>query len=162
MAAAFNLIRQSLPEARLLLIGEVGYPIEDWLVHPHAAVRTGFLDDDLVPAYLAACNICWVPLQDTPTNRGRLPIKINDYFAAGRPIVATRVGDMPAVIEGSGAGVICEPEPAALAQATVALLNYPVALAAMSLAAGDAAANTSWDRVAQQTEAFYQKLGNVV
>ncbi|HOE63595.1 MAG TPA: glycosyltransferase [Candidatus Sumerlaeota bacterium] len=59
-----------------------------------------------VPAYLAASDILLLPMTDIIYNRGRWPHKIGDYLAAGRPIVANDVGDIPILLRGRDAGLI--------------------------------------------------------
>lgn len=63
-----------------------------------------------VPAYLAASDILLLPMTDIVYNRGRWPHKIGDYLAAGRPIVANDVGDIPLLLKGRDAGLIAAPD----------------------------------------------------
>jgi len=54
-------------------------------VRPHASVR----------AYLEALDICLLPHQVTEFTRSLDPLKLYEYLAAGRPVVATRTGNVP-------------------------------------------------------------------
>jgi teichuronic acid biosynthesis glycosyltransferase TuaH len=47
-----------------------------------------------LPPYLGAIDVGLVPYQDSPFNRGSFPLKMLEYLAAGRPVVAT---DLPAI-----------------------------------------------------------------
>jgi glycosyltransferase involved in cell wall biosynthesis len=47
-----------------------------------------------IATHLGAADILLVPMTDSPFNRSRWPNKIGDYLAAGRPLVACRVGDV--------------------------------------------------------------------
>jgi glycosyltransferase involved in cell wall biosynthesis len=49
---------------------------------------------DGVYRYLAASDLCLLPLCESAANRARWPSKVADYFNAGRPVVATKVSDL--------------------------------------------------------------------
>jgi len=64
-----------------------------------------------------------------------IPVKLFDYLACGRPVVAAVRGDAARVVEDSGGGVVVAPEDgAALAQALARLADDPAARAALSVA----------------------------
>jgi len=44
-----------------------------------------------MPSYLAAADICLLPAHNVPTMRNIVPIKMYEYLAAGRPVIATRL-----------------------------------------------------------------------
>ena len=44
-----------------------------------------------MPSYLAAADICLLPAHDVPTMRHIVPIKMYEYLAAGKPVIATRL-----------------------------------------------------------------------
>ncbi|WP_437570980.1 glycosyltransferase [Sorangium sp. So ce542] len=61
-----------------------------------------------------------------------LPLAVLEAMAAGKPIVATRVGGVPEAIEDGAGGYLVAPEaPRALADRLLALLSDPAAAAAM-------------------------------
>ena len=47
-----------------------------------------------IPAYLHAMDVCIIPFLATPLTISQSPLKLFDYLAAGKPIVATNVGNM--------------------------------------------------------------------
>jgi len=47
-----------------------------------------------IPAYLHAMDVCVIPFLATPLTISQSPLKLFDYLAAGKPIVATNVGNM--------------------------------------------------------------------
>jgi glycosyltransferase involved in cell wall biosynthesis len=159
MAAAFNRVRQRLPQARLLLVGYFNRPIERWLDDPAAALRSGPISLEEMYPYLSACDLCWLPVSDSGANRGRWPLKLNDYLAVGRPVIATTVGDLPEVVASGGFGRAVPPEPDALAQAALALLADRAELERLGRAARLAAETIyRWDHLADDLEAFYRRL----
>jgi glycosyltransferase involved in cell wall biosynthesis len=55
---------------------------------------TGFVAEEELPGYLAASDVLLCPLEDNLVNRNRCPNKAFWYLGAGRPIVATPVGEV--------------------------------------------------------------------
>jgi glycosyltransferase involved in cell wall biosynthesis len=159
MAKAFVRVRQRQPNARLLLVGYFNRDIERMLGDSMGLVRTGPVTAEQIPTYLAAADLCWLPLRDTGANRGRWPLKLSDYMSAGRPTIATRVGDLPEVIEQYGLGLVTADEPDELAAATLALLGDPERQATLGQSARQAAeGDFSWERLSARLEAFYGQV----
>jgi glycosyltransferase involved in cell wall biosynthesis len=42
-----------------------------------------------VPAYVAACRVCWIPFAGGRIVQNTNPIKLYEYFALGKPVVST-------------------------------------------------------------------------
>lgn len=149
MAAAFNRLHASLPAARLLLVGYFNRPIEQWIDRPEAVLRSGPLRSSAeVFAHLAACDLFWLPLCDSGANRGRWPYKLNDYLAAGRPVVASAVGDLAEIVPQYGFGVTAGPDPGEFAGLSRALLDDPARRQALGQAARQTAEQVfNWDRL---------------
>lgn len=68
----------------------------------------GYVPADQVPHIIAAADICVACFQNDEASRAKSPLKIAEYLACGKAIVASRVGDVPWMIEGCGIAV--EPE----------------------------------------------------
>jgi glycosyltransferase involved in cell wall biosynthesis len=51
---------------------------------------------------VAAAHIVVVPQRDTPTARAQFPLKLTDGMAMAKPILATRVGDIPEILGETG------------------------------------------------------------
>jgi len=159
MAHALNEVGRCLPQARLVLIGYFNRNIEDMLYNPSAVIRTGPIPFRQLHLYVAACNACWLPLCDTGANRGRWPGKLNDYMAAGRPVVATPVGELATLVPQHGLGVLARDEPIDFAAQTVALLSDPERCERLGRSARRAAETVmSWERMTDELEAFYQRV----
>jgi glycosyltransferase involved in cell wall biosynthesis len=125
MARAFDRVYEALPSARLLLAGYVNRPIASMVAAPRAVLSTGFVSYADLNRYLCACDLCWLPLCDSGANRGRWPMKLNDYMAAGRPTVATAVGDVTGVMEKYEIGLLAGGTARDLAQQALALISHP-------------------------------------
>ncbi len=158
---AFRLVRDSMPEARLVVAGDVSADL-DMSVVRRLATRAGGVD--LRPGY--------VPASDVGGLVGAARVVVLPYRAIyqsgvahlaqtfARPVVATRVGDLPAVVRDGQSGVLVPPEdPSALAGGLLRLLRDP-ALATRYGAAGraDLAARGSWARTAEIAERHYARL----
>ncbi len=159
MAAALNAVHKVRPEVQLLLVGYFNRNIEAWLDYPRAVVRTGRIAMDAIYTHLAACDLCWLPLSNTGANRGRWPLKLNDYMAAACPVVATGVGDLASVVPQHQVGIIAPDDPQGFATATLALLDDPTLRASLGQAARRAAEGEfSWRYQADLLEAVYRRV----
>jgi hypothetical protein len=56
---------------------------------PGLAIVTGFVAPDAVPAHVALFDVGLVPFVRSPLTDAMLPIKVFDYGAARKPVVAT-------------------------------------------------------------------------
>jgi len=92
----------------------------------------GRVSDEALPRYLAACDMHALPLEDNLTNRGRWPHKLGDMIASQRPVIVSRGGEFPALLERTHAAMIVDHSPAAFARAMVDVAAEPVRFAAMA------------------------------
>jgi glycosyltransferase involved in cell wall biosynthesis len=83
----------------------------------------GPIDHEAVPSYLAAADIVAIPQRDTPYTVAQVPNKLFEAMAMGKPIVATRVGDMPRLLDGCGR--IVDPDPGSIASSLDELIDHP-------------------------------------
>ena len=65
----------------------------------------GFRPYTEMPSYLSAADVCLLPAYNTATMRNIVPIKMYEYLAAGKPVIATR---LPGLVKefGEGNGVV--------------------------------------------------------
>jgi glycosyltransferase involved in cell wall biosynthesis len=158
MAATFQLILASRPDARLLLIG---YTRANLNIEPNYVIKTGTLSRLQLADYLAACDLGWLPLQDSGANRGRFPMKFHDFIAAGRSIVATDVGDVGKAIKEASVGCVVPPEPIMLAQAVLHLLENSIARQQMEKHARFIAETKyAWPNLTAKLVDFYSQILN--
>ena len=160
MAKAFDLVHQRYPQALLAIIGGCQIDIRKLVQVPASVVQTGPLDRQRLLEYLAACDLFWLPMNDTNANRGRLPMKLTDYMAVGRPVVATAVGDLPELFSSAERfGSLSEPAPEAFAQATIQLIQDPLSLEAFGQnARQNAETRFQWSKIALDLLGFYSAL----
>ncbi|WP_204104521.1 MULTISPECIES: glycosyltransferase family 4 protein [Spirulina sp. CCY15215] len=101
---ALNLLDR--PDLRFVLVG--GTPIGDgyleqllekgkpWLI------KLPSIPLDEMPEVVAAAHIVIVPQRDTPVARAQFPIKLGDGMAMAKPVISTRVGDIPDILGETG------------------------------------------------------------
>ena len=86
-------------------------------------------------------------------------MKLNDYMSAGRPTLATAVGDVPALIESEDIGRVTDDNPIVFAQETLQLLEDPYACQSYGEQARLVAVNKlSWDSLAHDVLDFYERM----
>jgi hypothetical protein len=123
-----------VPGARLVLAGP-GDPGE----MPAGVEHLGVVDHSEVPGLLAACRVAWIPLQRHGNYDRAVPTKLVEAMAAGRPVVASDLGRMGAMVRAAGCGLVVPPADAGAHAAAIArLLTDPEEAARMG-AAGRAA-----------------------
>lgn len=94
------------PDLRLVVVGgrDIGDGYLDkllenwsqWLIHlpPQPLLA--------MPAVVAAAHLVIVPQRDNPTANAQFPIKLTDGMAMAKPIIATKVGDIPQILVNTG------------------------------------------------------------
>lgn len=156
MVQAFEQTLQRIPTARLIHIGRTNYD----LPASNRVLKTGTVDDRTLNLYLAACNIGWLPLRDSNANRGRFPLKLSNMMAAGRPVVATAVGDVATFLERNPVGLLATDTPDSIAEQTVELHRHPKLAEAMGRAAYAVAIDpqNSWVQRVKDLEQLYHRV----
>jgi len=128
LAAAPEVLRQR-PDTRLLIVGDgpARRPLEAQAQALGLGVSVAFVGRvpyERVPLYLGAADCCVAPFT---AQRGETsPLKLFDYLAAGRPVLASAIPAIADLIKVSGAIVPVPPDdPQPLADEIVALLRDP-------------------------------------
>jgi|GEM_PF-181602 glycosyltransferase involved in cell wall biosynthesis len=115
---------------------------------------TGHVDDRELPSLLRSADLLVSAARYEPL--GSIAIRA---MACGLPVVATEIGSYrDAVIDGTSGLLVPAERPAALARQLHDLLATPMRMAAFGIAAADRARSRySWDRVAAETAAVYER-----
>ena len=87
----------------------------------------GAVTPDAIPQHMAgtAIGVAPYPAMDTDSDQYFSPLKVYEYMAAGLPVVASRVGQLPEIM-GESAYLVPPSDPEALAAALDALVANPV------------------------------------
>ena len=166
VVAIWRQVMEIAPEARLIVVGRGLAGEEAALAGLPGVEVAGWVASERLPAIFAESAVALVPWADTPANRGRSSVKVRELMAAGLPVVAYAVGELPTVL--GDTGVLVPPgDERALATAVVALLNDPGRAAQLAAAARTRAqARFNWDRLAEIALAAYaaalDQTGNVL
>jgi glycosyltransferase involved in cell wall biosynthesis len=150
-----------LPEARLLLAGagDLRASLEaDARARGAHVAFPGSLPRAEMASAIAAADVVVVPsVVDASGNVDGLPNALLEALAAGRAVVATRVGGIPEVVEDGVNGLlVAEKDAAALASALRRLATDPALRSRLgSEARRRAAAELTWERAARSFEECY-------
>jgi glycosyltransferase involved in cell wall biosynthesis len=105
-------------------------------------LRTEFIPDSRVRYYLCAANLVVQPYRNA-TQSGVTPLA----YHFGRPMVVTRVGALPDMVPEGKVGLVCEPEPASLAETILRYFTMDPALFAKGIEAEKK--QYTWQRLVQ-------------
>jgi glycosyltransferase involved in cell wall biosynthesis len=159
MAEAFDRVCEAHTDARLLVIGRCKIDLAALVRHPERIYKTGEIHEDSLNAYFGACDLFWLPLADTNANHGRLPLKLTDYMAAGKPVAATAVGDVQRILDHHAFGVVSRADAGHLAEKTIELILQPEQLRQMGIRARRAAeVDFQWSDRACELLEFYHRI----
>jgi phosphatidylinositol alpha-1,6-mannosyltransferase len=160
LLAGFEVLLARMPAARLLLVGkgETRRHLErvvDDLGLRHAVVFTGYRDHDL-PAVLAASD-CFVLMGAGSDESCRAAL---EAMAAGRPVVARRVGALPETVVDGETGLLLDDDRATTVARALERVLADRALAGAMGRAGRrrAEAMFSADRAVAIAEAVYRQV----
>jgi glycosyltransferase involved in cell wall biosynthesis len=156
LVEAFARLHARAPDARLLLVGDG--PARAAVCADLSARGlggalhcTGAVAPDAVPGLLTSLDVAVAPYPDSGGGSFYFsPLKVYEYLAAGRAVVASRVGQLEAVIQHDVNGLLCPPgDPAALAAALEQLRSEPAVRARLGQAArANVLRRHTWDAVA--------------
>ncbi|MFB3788234.1 MAG: glycosyltransferase family 4 protein [bacterium] len=130
LAETFRLVQKEHPRVFLVVIGGgVEEQAKDIFRKYFSIGQDVFLPGVVsfaeVPMYLASCDVHLLPMQNNLANRARLPNKLCDYFASGRPAAVSDVGEAADYVRRYQTGLVGGKTAESLAQACVQLLNDP-------------------------------------
>ncbi len=156
---AFRLVRQRAPEARLTIAGDgPEKPRLDALASSlgieEAVAFPGLVSGEAKAGLFARARVFVSSSRREPFANVNL-----EAMAAGRPIVATRVGGNVEMVEEDVSGLLVEPEdPVGMAKAILRLLEDGERSAVMGRAARRRAEAFSWDEMVIRYETVYREL----
>lgn len=160
---AFKEINKSVPNVLLTIVGSFKakyLKVIDNLNLTKNVIYTGVQPYDRVPFYLGASDILLFPMANNIVERARWPIRMGDYLAAARPIVATGIGEVKRVIEKERCGLLSKPDDAKDFAKKVRELSDDARLCKdMSIRARKAAEEKySWRIIAGELEHIYEQF----
>jgi glycosyltransferase involved in cell wall biosynthesis len=154
---AFAAIRERIPRARLTVAGsgsEHGMlcDLADELGIRPAVDFAGRLSRTEMAALLARAD-----LMLNPSTADNMPVSILEAMASGVPVVSTRVGGIPFLLDDGRTGLLVEArDPAAMAAAALRLLEDAALAQGLRAAAAAEVRLYAWPRVRALLEAVYE------
>jgi glycosyltransferase involved in cell wall biosynthesis len=106
---ALDQLNQS--DLRLVIVGGSPYDdYDDYLIENWGKwiVKLPKAPYSEMPSIVAAAHVLMVPQRDTPAAQAQFPLKLTDGMAMAKPVLATRVGDIPAIL--GDTGYLVDPE----------------------------------------------------
>ena len=122
------LVLEKCPGTRFLIVGDGQMKQEliefaEQVGVSNRMIFTGMVPYQKIPLYMNASDVCVLPKK--PMKTGYSPLKLCEYMACGKPVVATRTDGFE-ILEEFNAGVLMNPEnPSEFAQAIIKLLQDP-------------------------------------
>jgi len=159
MWRAFLALRRRVPSAHLLVIGDG--PMRPFLeqaaaqLDDDAMTLTGAVEHERVPALLALAQVGVAPYPVLDPFYF-CPLKVIEYMAAGLPVVASSIGDIPRLVTHERTGLLVPPgDSRALARALARLAANPRLRQTFGQRARERAhARFGWDATAGRIEAM--------
>ena len=110
-----------------------------------------------VPEYIAASDICLLPAYNNEIMRDIVPIKIYEYMACGKPVIATK---LPGIIKefGKGNGIIYVNSPNEVLSVAAKLSRSRTKLRELGLRAANYVKRYSWKNITDQIEKILENL----
>jgi glycosyltransferase involved in cell wall biosynthesis len=159
LLAAFSLVHGELADARLVLVGDGP---ERGLIEARCAelqltettILTGFVEDRTrIADLIGAATVTVICYRDGFVGS---PIKLAEYLAAGRAVIAKDTPGMRTALEETGAGIVVPGDPQAMAAAIVALLDRTRADALGAIGRRLAEERYSWRSIVQRTLPLFE------
>lgn len=164
LPAVLGLLRDlhGIPKAQLTIVGDgpgrgaVMAEARRWGVADQIAI-TGWLDSDKVPPIVREADVCVDPAHPTSLNDRSTMIKIAEYLAAGRPVVAYELTET----QRTAAGAVClagRGDPACFAERVAALAQDERKRRRAAERARRRAPELTWERSEQELLRAYGQL----
>lgn len=159
---SFSRVLHQIPDAILLLVGDgpARADIEKWIAELHLGPRvtiTGYVPQNKVPELLAATDVTVLPYPRFQKELWFSPLKMYEYMAAGKAIVASNYGQISDVLTNGQTGILVEPGNVnELTEAIVRLLEDHKLNSQLGKNAFDQARNQhSWEQYVARLEDIY-------
>jgi len=129
LVKAALLVLEKRPDTRFVIVGQGTGILKRGINVRNAIDRAGLTDKILMAGYrwdtpdiYAACDMIVIASLRTEAS----PIVLREAFASGRPVIATKVGDIPEIVQHRQNGLLVEPaDTEALASAILEFITDP-------------------------------------
>ena len=155
-----------LGAARLLIVGDGDLYAELRQTVDNAklgdrVLLTGRQPYDRIPGLVAAADVCLLPSLENDTTRDIVPMKVYEYLAAGKPVVASRLPGLLAEF-GQEGGILYGDGPVDVVRRAVALAKEPAEVERLGAAGRRAAEeNADWENTTERFEEILWAVAGV-
>jgi len=157
----------ALENVRAIIVG--GHPAERDLQHLQQQAHTlgvtarvtftGYVDRGRIADLLAAMDVLVLPHTSTPiSERYASPLKLFEYMAAARPIVASDLPSIREVLTDETAVLVAPGDPAALAAGIRRTLDDWASAEQRARRAYDLVSDYTWDRRAERLDSLLERV----
>lgn len=161
---AYAQVRDERPDAHLVLVGDGPERARIEAVAGRLGIAgemliTGMIDSrERVRDYLAAATVTLLAYRPDLVGRtSASPIKLTEYMAMGRAIVAVEIPGIRELVAETGAGLVVDDDPATIARAILDLLADDRAHRAGRAGRAFAESALSWESVIRRTLRLYER-----
>jgi glycosyltransferase involved in cell wall biosynthesis len=168
MIEAFDRVQQTMPEARLRIVGHFMPPELEQEVRADAASRgieesitiTGHVRFEEIGEHLAQAAVGWLTWQPVPKNQKNIPTKLFEYMAYGLPIVSSDLQSTRSFVQDDENGHrVTADDPEAHAVAILKILRDQEAQRAMGRQGQtDVRRRYNWDEMELRLLALYEEV----
>ena len=124
-------------------------------------IFTGALPNSQTPYMLHACNVAVACFEKNKITISKSPLKIAEYLAAGKAIIAHDVGEVKEML--GGAGLLCDPDDKeSLLRALIQLIDHPAQILEMEEKAKNRSKELTWKASATQIIDFFKGVSQNV
>ena len=162
--SALPLILREIPNAILLIVGE-GQAREKLeklskeLKITDKVRFTGYINHSKIPEIISIADVVVAPYKEVGMPFFNSPIKIFEYLSAGKPIVATKIGQIVEILQDQYTALLVEPSVVEeIANAIIRLARDEQLRSYLAKNARIEAQKYSWDKYADQLENIYTTL----
>ena len=161
-ATEFIKIAGNRPNLKLLIVGEgelysALVEIKERHNMKNHIILTGKQPYERIPELIAAADVCLLPFKLNDITREVVPIKMYEYMASGKPVVAT---NLPGVRQemGDDKGIIYVKDPEQVVRKAIELLSNDTNLARYGSLNRSFIEKLSWDNITDKFEGILGKV----
>jgi len=163
---AANRVLHEKPDAKFMIVGD-GYLVEGLkkMVYDYGltdkVIFTGTVPREEVPYYISSASICVASFRETEVTKCKSPLKIVEYMASGKPVIASSVGEVRRMV--GGAGILVDAgDDLQLAEKILLLLNDKALRDRLGkFARTRAEKRYSWSHTSESILSAYKKISKV-
>jgi glycosyltransferase involved in cell wall biosynthesis len=159
----FSMVHDAVPTSKLILVGELRSQHRKLV--QRSRVRNsisclGPIPYSKIGLILSASDILCLSMRETIEEHARFPIRIGDFLAAGRPIVATDTMNVSKIIMRTNSGLLARAnDPKDFASKVLELLTNKELSESLGMNGRYAAENDySWESISEKLRKAYQHL----